>query len=339
MSKIDFSSNNNIVKKAKNGIDYVIPCELNRGLRAYSQAMLIKINHNDETKIDVGLKIGRYNIRNGQLTKNNPKSELTLKNDELNALIEYISNNYKPLTLGQGEYINVDSSQSELIEQFKSVIQGSEKTAKTLIESGILSNDVYSAVNYINKTKSLETFQNMLSKNLPESDWQDWFQENKWILGSDFVRIVDDRRIDTTNIADYLMQSFDGFLDIVEIKKPNDIPFWSNTKDHDNFIPSSALVKAITQCLNYIYSIEQKTNDAAFREQTGCKVVKPRCTLIFGRSNDWDDEMKKSFRILNSSYSQLSIMTYDQLLDRAKNILGIENKFEEIVYEEDDLPF
>ena len=68
--------------------------------------------------------------------------------------------------------------------------------------------------------------------------------------------------------------------------------------------------------------------------------MKPRCTLIFGRSNDWDDEMKKSFRILNSSYSQLSIMTYDQLLDRAKNVLGIENESEEIVYEEDDdLPF
>ena len=327
------------VKSSNNGVPYVTPKILYRGQRVYSQAILMKINHNDESTIDIELKIGRYNIGTRKPATNVPKSELTLKSLELDALIQYISENYKPLSLGEGEYISVDSSQSELIEQFKSVIKGSEETAKTLIESGILSNDVYSAVNYINKTKSLETFQDMLSKNLHESDWQDWFQENKWILGSDFVRIVDDRRIDTTNIADYLMQSFDSFLDIVEIKKPNDIPFWSNTKDHDNFIPSSALVKAITQCLNYIYSIEQKTNDAAFREQIGCKVVKPRCTLIFGRSNDWDDGMKKSFRILNSSYSQLSIMTYDQLFDRAKNILGIKNEFKEIVYEEDDLPF
>lgn len=327
------------INKSNNGVPYAEPKVLYNGPRVFSQAILMKINHNNESTIDIELKIGRYNIRTRNPESNIPKSELTLKSSELDALIQYISENYKPLSLGQGEYISVDSSQSELIEQFKSVIQGSEETAKTLIESGILSHDVYSAVSYINKTKSLETFQDMLSKNLPESDWQDWFQENKWILGSDFVRIVDDRRIDTTNIADYLMQSFDGFLDIVEIKKPNDIPFWSNTKDHDNFIPSSALVKAITQCLNYIYSIEQKTNDAVFREQIGCKVVKPRCILIFGRSNDWDDEMKKSFRILNSSYSQLSIMTYDQLLDRAKNVLGIIENAYAAATDENELPF
>lgn len=328
------------INKSNNGVPYANPKVLYNGPRVFSQAILMKINHNDESKIDIELKLGRYNAKNFKPEFDKPKSELTLKSFELETLIQYISENYKPLTLGQGEYISVDSSQSELIEQFKSILQNSEETAKTLIENEILSKDVYSAVNFINKKNSIAEFEEMLSKDLPESNWQDWFQENKWILGSDFVRIIDDRRIDTTNIADYLMQSFDGFLDIVEIKKPNDIPFWNNTKDHNNFIPSSALVKAITQCLNYIYSIEQKTNDAAFREQVGCKVVKPRCTLIFGRSNDWDDEKKKSFRILNSSYSQLSIMTYDQLLERAKNVLGIENEFEEIIYEEDDdLPF
>lgn len=317
------------VKSSNNGVPYVTPKILYRGKRVYSQAILMKINHNDESIIDIELKIGRYNIGTRNSVSNAPKSELTLTSSELDALVQYINENYKPLALGPGEYISIDSSQSELIEQFKSVLQDSEEAAKTLIESEILSKDVYSAVNFINKKKSIEEFEEMLSKDLPENNWQDWFQENKWILGSDFVRIIDDRRIDTTNIADYLVQSFDGFLDIVEIKKPNDIPFWNNTKDHNNYIPSSALVKAITQCLNYIYSIEQKTNDATFREQIGCKVVKPRCTLLFGRSNDWDDEMKKSFRILNSSYSQLSIMTYDQLLDRAKNVLGIETDFEE----------
>ncbi len=328
------------VKSSNNGIPYVTPKILYRGKRVYSQAILMKINHNNESTIDIELKIGRYNIGTRKTESNVPRSELTLKSSELDALVQYINDNYKPLTLGQGEYISVDSNQGELIEQFKSILQNSEEFANTLIESEILTKEVYSTVNFINKKKSIEEFEGMLVEDLSENSWQDWFENNKWILGSDFVRIVDDRRIDTTNIADYLMQSFDGFLDIIEIKKPNDIPFWSNTKDHDNFIPSSALVKAITQCLNYIYSIEQKTNDAAFREQTGCKVVKPRCTLIFGRSNDWDDEMKKSFRILNSSYSQLSIMTYDQLLDRAKNVLGIENESEEIVYEEDDdLPF
>ncbi|MCH5320190.1 MAG: DUF4263 domain-containing protein [Eubacterium sp.] len=328
------------IKSSNNGVPYATPKILYQGQRVYSQAILMKINHNNESKIDIGLKIGRYYVRNRKPELNTPKSELTLKNSELEALVKYISDNYTPLTLGQGEYISVDSNQSELIEQFKSILQNSEETAKTLVESEILTKDVYYAVNFINKKKSLEEFEYMLREDLPESSWQDWFEYNKWILGSDFARIVDERNIDTHNIADYIMQSYDGFVDIVEIKKPNEMPFWALSKDHNNYIPSSTLTKAITQCLNYIYSVEQKTNDASFRDQIGCKVVKPRCTLIYGRSYDWDDEKQKAFRILNSAYSQITILTYDQLLARAKNILGItEDEFEENVYEEDDLPF
>lgn len=120
------------------------------------------------------------------------------------------------------------------------------------------------------------------------------------------------------------MRAFDGFVDLVEIKKPNGLPFWSNTKDHNNYVPSSDLIKAITQCLNYLYVIERESNSVSFSERIGGKVIKPRCTLIFGRSNDLNNEQKEAYRILNSSYSQLSIITYDHLLLRAQNILGIE---------------
>ena len=39
--------------------------------------------------------------------------------------------------------------------------------------------------------------------------------------------------------------------------------------------------------------------------------------LAFGRSNDCSEDKQKAFRILNSSYTQISIMTYDHLLSRA----------------------
>lgn len=327
------------IKNSNKGVPYATPKVLYSGPRVYSQAILMKINHNDESKIDVELKIGRYNSRNGKPELDNPKSELTLKHSELDKLIQYIDDNYKPLLKGQGEYINVDSGQAELIEQLKSVLEGSEETASTLIQSGILTTDVYYAANIINRKKAVEEFENMLSQDLAEKDWQNWFENNKWILGSDFVRIIDDRRIDKNNIGDYIMQSFDGFVDLVEIKKPNNIPFWSNTLDHNNYVPSSSLIKAITQCLNYVFAVEKKANDVSFMDQLGCRVVKPRCTLVFGRSNDWDDEKKRAFRILNSAYTQVSIMTYDQLLDRAKNVLGITDEFEEIIDDDDDLPF
>jgi hypothetical protein len=51
-----------------------------------------------------------------------------------------------------------------------------------------------------------------------------WFAENDWVLGSDFVRVLDERAIDTENVADYLVEAYDGFLDIIEIKRPGGRP-------------------------------------------------------------------------------------------------------------------
>ena len=117
------------------------------------------------------------------------------------------------------------------------------------------------------------------------------------------------------------MRAVDGFVDLVEIKRPNEMLFWANTKDHNNYVPSSDLIKAITQCLNYLYAIEQEANSVKFIERIGCKVIKPRCTLVFGRSKEWNEEQKQAYRILNAAYNQLSIVTYDHLLLRAQSIL------------------
>lgn len=165
----------------------------------------------------------------------------------------------------------------------------------------------------------------MLKEDLSENDWQKWFTKNNWVLGSNFVKILDEREIDTKNIADFLMEASDGFLDIIELKKPNsDAKFWMSQKDHDNYVPHSDLVKAITQSAIYIHKVEQQANSAEFIKRVGVSVIKPRCLLIFGRSNDWNSEQKEAYRILNCSYHNLIIMTYDQVLERANRILDVE---------------
>ena len=83
-----------------------------------------------------------------------------------------------------------------------------------------------------------------------------------------------------------------------------------------------------------------------FLEKVGnVKTIKPRCVLIFGRSSDWNNDQREAYRILNSSYHNLTIMTYDHVLSRAKRILGIEEqmvKEQELEAQEippDDIPF
>lgn len=312
------------IKTSQKGIDYATPQKLKTKQRVYSQAILMKIPHEHSEELDISLKIGRYTLPYGHVAGNQPKSELTLDNEELNALIEYISENYIPVNLGKGEYVSVTGDNAKLIKQFKALVEGKADTANLLIENGILSDNVYVTATSIKKVAALSELESNLSKDLPEKYWQDWFSLNKWVLGSDFAQIIDERHIDTENIADYIMRAFDGFVDLVEIKKPNGIPFWSATKDHNNYVPSTDLIKAITQCLNYIHAIEQEANSLKFIQKTKSKVIKPRCILIFGRSHNWDDEQREAYRILNASYNQISILTYDHLLIRAKNVLGIE---------------
>ncbi len=102
------------VKTSQKGVDYAQPCTLKSKQRVYSQAILMKIPHDHPDKSDISLKIGRYNYPFGKAVNDKPKSELTLDNDELNALIKYISENYTPVNLGSGEYINVDGSNGSL---------------------------------------------------------------------------------------------------------------------------------------------------------------------------------------------------------------------------------
>ena len=327
------------IKTSQKGVDYAPPYTLKTKKRVYSRAILMKIPHDHPEENDISLKIGRYTLPYGRVTEGQPKSELTLDNEELSALIKYISDYYTPVNLGKGQYVSVNSNNVELINQFKKLIEGQADTASLLIENGILSDNVYIAATSIKKSTSLDVFESALAQDLPEQYWQDWFSDNKWILGSDFAQIIDERQIDTENIADYIMKAFDGFVDLVEIKKPNGLPFWAATKDHDNYVPSSDLIRAITQCLNYIHAIEQEANSAKFVRRTKSKVIKPRCILVYGRSYNWNVEQCEAYRILNAAYNQISILTYDHLLMRAKNVLGIDNKPTEIEEDYDPLPF
>lgn len=193
------------------------------------------------------------------------------------------------------------------------------------------------------RKQAIETFETMLSDDAVESTWQKWFQDNDWVLGTEFVEVLEERAIDTNNITDYLMKAYDGFLDIVEIKRPEGaLKFWASNKDHDNVIPSSDLIKAIAQAAKYIYEVERESNSVKFLERVNkVKTIKPRCILIFGRSNNWNDEEAEAYRILNSSYHNLTIMTYDHVLLRAKRILGLDQEVEPNAdfVDGEDIPF
>ena len=196
-----------------------------------------------------------------------------------------------------------------------------------VVQNSILPDDLVAGLQSRARRQAVQDFGDMLEANEAEQNWQEWFKRNDWVLGSEFVRILDERQVDTDNITDYLMQAYDGFLDIIEIKRPGgNLRFWADRQDHGNYVPSTDLTRAVTQATKYIYELEREANSVKFLNRVeNVRTVKPRCTLVFGRSSDWNNGQMEAYRILNASYHSLSILTYDHVLDRARRMLAMDH--------------
>jgi hypothetical protein len=313
-------------KVSQRGLDY-LPTELKRKATVVTEACLWLIKH--KTGPDgLGLKLGRYKLDGGKRPEVAvPKSELTLDNEELDALGRFLAENLEPFHAGAKQWLAVDGTIEDVhIEQLQTFFASPNKAKllELLMQHDVVPDDLLRGLQYQRRVRAVSELEDMLGGNLLEKDWQRWFERNDWILGSEFVRILDERAIDVGSIADYLM-GYDGFLDLVEIKRPEGgLRFWSDAQDHGNYVPHSDLTKAITQASKYIYEVEREANSSKFIERLGgVKTIKPRCVLIYGRSSDWNAGQREAYRILNSGYYNLTILTYDHVLARARRILDL----------------
>ena len=181
------------------------------------------------------------------------------------------------------------------------------------------------------RRKALQEFESSLkdpAKN-ERSYWQPFLEKNRWVFGLSFVIPLSETRIDLWNIADYLFQSTDGFIDIVEIKHPF-IEFWQKdparryTRYRGFIQPSERVKSSITQATNYIFQLEKKFADPDWQKKNGCDApVKPTCAVVIGRSGDWGLEERTAFRLLNDSLHGIEIITFDHLYDRASRLLKL----------------
>ena len=300
-----------------------------------TRAAFWKIAHNSAQE-DVCLKLGRYKKPKNfisiydeeELESLEPKSELTLTQEEFKSLVGFLQENYEPFRKGVKAFIPLDQPfDIENANQIKALfsLPNKDEVIKFILSNNIIPSDLVLGLRHSQRLKAIDKFEDMLNRNLLEAEWQKWFKSNSWVLGSQFVRILDERSIDTENISDFLMEAYDGFLDVIEIKRPNgELQFWASALDHGNYVPSSELIKAVTQASRYIYEVEREANSVKFLEKVGgVKTVKPRCILIFGRSNNWDSAQIEAYRILNANYHNLTILTYDHVLTRARRMVDV----------------
>ena len=213
-----------VVQKTKGGIDYLATV-LREKASVVSRAVFWRVPHNSGEET-LCLKLGRYK-RNGfnpeTLLVGDPKSELTLDDEELRNLLAFIGENYEPLRAGAHKYIQIDEAfDQKNVEHVKAIFQNpdKERLLQFIVANNIFPEQLVIDIQHQERIKAIHDFERLLESDALEAAWQKWFFANSWVLGTEFVRVLDERAIDTENVADYLVQAYDGFLDVVEIKRP-----------------------------------------------------------------------------------------------------------------------
>lgn len=145
----------------------------------------------------------------------------------------------------------------------------------------------------------------------PEKIFQNWIENNLWIFGIDYIRKHDERKIALFSEGDLLMETVDGYLDLIELKRPkHDLLKFDNS--HKCYFPHPDLSIVIGQSLFYLQKLsEYKLN---IQDEYKVKVIMPRIKIIVGRNSDFEEEQKDCIRMLNTNLNSIQIITYDDLV-------------------------
>jgi HD superfamily phosphohydrolase len=206
---------------------------------------------------------------------------------------------------------------------------------KTLIEQDFIFDDIYLMTKLKKQQADIKELKNRLANanNFKEDkgydNWQDWFEARKWLLGSENI-ILMQRTINENFKTDFLTKHLDGFLDLIELKNPalingklfDIIIKQRDGKQYNVYQPAKELNNAIFQCIRYIRELEKKSSNIdSVKKFENTFIIKPRATLVFGRSNSFTPEEWEALRLLNSHLNHINVITYDILLNRAERII------------------
>ncbi len=235
------------------------------------------------------------------------------------------------------------------VEKYQKYLKRKRIIKSSAIVEKHLPNGMNSSV-YESSLYKLEQFRTIyadLSKKLSveqhvEADWQEYIQQiililfPKYIISIPKVRFeaIDNEEDRYKREPDFTLIDSNGFVDVLEIKKP-DVEIISPTKYRNNHLPMKELAGAIVQIEKYLYCITQSSQKSKSRilaeitkrsikipEPFNIRVINPQGILILGREHDFTISQKRDFELIKRQYKHIvDIMTYDDLLQRLRNII------------------
>ena len=173
----------------------------------------------------------------------------------------------------------------------------------------------------------IKEFENLINDpQVPEWKIQSFLEANpNFLLRSDYSKLYPQvilKRQNSKNlIPDFFLQPSGAskLLDILELKLPTEKIIVGKKGDRRM---SSKVKDAVSQLKRYERYFEEKKHRDKVYETLGMKCYKPNLLLVIGRYSPMLDSPDVR-NTLSSSYSDVDIMTYDDLLEHAKSRLLI----------------
>ena len=178
------------------------------------------------------------------------------------------------------------------------------------------------------------------SESYVESDWQKLIVEIVLFIFPKYVYVLEevpvrDRYTDPNRVitrrVDLGLVDANGYLDVIEIKRPFEKSLLSVRKYRDSFVPKKELSGTILQAEKYLFHLskggrgaetlinEQYQNDLP--DSFEVKITNPKAIIISGRDYEFSDAELFDFEVIKRKYANVvDILTYDDLLRRLKNL-------------------
>lgn len=242
---------------------------------------------------------------------------------------------------GSHEYITVEKNKviiitednkKQLLEQilkkgysneFWSLISDSDPELADKLSAGHLQSQ---------RKKVLYELKERLKKAFPETkgpdSWQNWIYGNNWLFGFNYQGSIEKQKINISGVMpDYLFQTVDGFIDILEIKLPDDEVILIDNDHKGSWKWTSETNSAIGQVVNYLSEIDRLKLEIEKNIKTEYKrevsLLKPRAFILIGNSESWDVVKKEALRKLNHSLHGIEVITYFDLIQRGETFTNL----------------
>ena len=159
-----------------------------------------------------------------------------------------------------------------------------------------------------------------------EAAWRNYLRQNILYIQRGDIGLIPkaDLGLSGASYPDFFLVTYDGYLDILEIKTPFTalLSYDENGKTH---VWSAEIAGAVARLENYLQSVSDLGDELRkkVKNYRGIElpVIKPRGIIFAGNSVQFKGggPTRGDFEVLNETLQNVNVVTYDELLTRLRN--------------------